>query len=501
MKYTKTDPAIETLEMCVQSCCEDRACNVAFMYEKDQSLTCFKLGCVHDSLCLPTLMPNATNTKAKRHTKMVLIRPFEHKAWSEVQITAQTKSDQGQSPGGTICESSNVTFHLGVVGQLVGHAFDEFTVEIHVHIPAQLKKDEPIADVAPIQNKLQGHADLLIVFVADPIVQKVEADGLEEKGAHPVEEEEGGGENAKDQVEPQHEVHLLIDNVLGEDAKAVVPLLVTRRTNGRHITTHDLGESGAKRTHGQLALGLRERIPLEHAPSIANELALKEHVGGPDVEEEQDKKGTEIFHKLLHHHLHHHAIIIFGLLGEHDHGLALGTERGNEASFEGAPDANGHHEEARLKELHECDPLVVGGVWSLLFPGHTFHVRYTVHMGLILRRYVTGTVDPAIVFGCLSIDAFEVALDGLAKVLAHHAHHGSGKEQDHTSFGMELEVPIVNVCVLKHKVFGDVLNQMRHELLWFSRSLEKELFSWRENLERRSEEIKELISSLQTRKS
>ncbi|XP_059086582.1 dyslexia-associated protein KIAA0319-like protein [Tigriopus californicus] len=104
MKYTKTDPAIETLEMCVQSCCEDRACNVAFMYEKDQSLTCFKLGCVHDSLCLPTLMPNATNTKAKRHTKMVLIRPFEHKAWSEVQITAQTKSDQGQSPGGTICE-------------------------------------------------------------------------------------------------------------------------------------------------------------------------------------------------------------------------------------------------------------------------------------------------------------------------------------------------------------------------------------------------------------
>lgn len=401
-----------------------------------------------------------------------------------------------------------------MIRQFIGHAFDEFTVKIYIHIPTQLKEDKPIPDVAPIQDKLQGYTNLFIVFVADPVVEKIEANGFKEEGAHSIEEKEGRGEDAKDQVEPEHEVHLLVDDVLGEDTKTVVPLFVPGGTDRWHITTDHFGESGAKRTDGKLTFRFRERIPLDHPPTITNELTLEEHVGGPDVEEEQDKvhkfadekvdevflivmkKGAEVFDKFLHHHLHHDTIVIFSLLREHHYGFALCAKRGYKATFKGSPNTNWDHEETRLKELHERDPLIIGGVRGLLFPGHPFQVRYTVHMGLILRRYITGTVDPAVIFGCLSIDSFEVALNGLAKVLAHHTHHGSGKEQDHTSFRVEFEVPVVNVCVLKHKVFGDVLNQMRHELLWFSRSLEKELFSWRENLERRSEEIKELISSL-----
>ena len=89
----------------------------------------------------------------------------------------------------------------------------------------------------------------------------------------------------------------------------------------------------------------------------------------------------------------------------------------------------------------------------------------------------------------------EVALYGLAEVLAHDADHGAGEEEDDASLAVQLERPAVDVHVLELEVFGDVLHQMGHQFLtgknvvstfvvdiqdspsnlWFARSLELEL--------------------------
>ena len=94
------------------------------------------------------------------------------------------------------------------------------------------------------------------------------------------------------------------------------------------------------------------------------------------------------------------------------------------------------------------------------------------------------------------ITHLEVALYGLAEVLAHDAHHGAGEEEDDASLAVELERPAVDVHVLELEVLGDVLHQMGHQFLmigkvvassfvvdvvdslsnlWFARSLELEL--------------------------
>ena len=36
-----------------------------------------------------------------------------------------------------------------------------------------------------------------------------------------------------------------------------------------------------------------------------------------------------------------------------------------------------------------------------------------------------------------TVTYLEIALNGLAEVLAHDAHHGAGEEQDHTSFAVQ----------------------------------------------------------------
>ena len=60
-----------------------------------------------------------------------------------------------------------------------------------------------------------------------------------------------------------------------------------------------------------------------------------------------------------------------------------------------------------MEELHEGDPLVVGGVGGLLLGVDALQVGDAVHVGLVLRRYVARTVDPAVIFCCFAIYALE----------------------------------------------------------------------------------------------
>ena len=65
---------------------------------------------------------------------------------------------------------------------------------------------------------------------------------------------------ASSQVEPEEEVDLLVDDVLREDAEAVVPLRPARRAHRRHVAADRLREGRAQRAHVHLLRSGRVEI-------------------------------------------------------------------------------------------------------------------------------------------------------------------------------------------------------------------------------------------------
>ena len=51
--------------------------------------------------------------------------------------------------------------------------------------------------------------------------------------------------------------------------------------------------------------------------------------------------GLEVLDKLLDDSLHDHAVVVLGVGGDHDGGLGVGAEGGDEATLQGVPDLVG----------------------------------------------------------------------------------------------------------------------------------------------------------------
>eukprot|EP00095_Tigriopus_kingsejongensis_P001489 maker-scaffold124_size330879-snap-gene-1.31 protein:Tk01489 transcript:maker-scaffold124_size330879-snap-gene-1.31-mRNA-1 annotation:"hypothetical protein L798_13730" len=95
MSYTKAEDSIATLQDCTQFCCEDPKCNIAFMYQKDSVLTCYKVSCQADAQCLPISSPNS---RAKSATKMVLIRPSQNESWASLLASRKSVTESTSNP-------------------------------------------------------------------------------------------------------------------------------------------------------------------------------------------------------------------------------------------------------------------------------------------------------------------------------------------------------------------------------------------------------------------
>lgn len=60
---------------CIELCCKNSSCNVAFMYNK----TCYHVDCVSMESCLPLRRANVTT-----FLRMALVKPVEHETWEDV---------------------------------------------------------------------------------------------------------------------------------------------------------------------------------------------------------------------------------------------------------------------------------------------------------------------------------------------------------------------------------------------------------------------------------
>ena len=124
------------------------------------------------------------------------------------------------------------------------------------------------------------------------------------------------------------------------------------------------------------------------------------------------KYRLEVLGVPLDHRFDHHAVIVLLFLGDHDGCLAVRAEAGDEPVLEDAPDVVGGVEDPGVDGHDEGDPLVVGGVRSVVHALDPLQLHDALHVGLVLGRDVGGAVDPAVVLRQVRVDALELAADG-----------------------------------------------------------------------------------------
>ena len=116
---------------------------------------------------------------------------------------------------------------LGLLGprlQLSGELFNELPEEVRVAVLGELVEHEPVAQLPLGEDEVQRARHVLVILAADLAVEEAVAHPVEHEGDQAVAEVEHGDGAQEHVPEPEHQVDLLVDDVLGEDAQPVVEL-------------------------------------------------------------------------------------------------------------------------------------------------------------------------------------------------------------------------------------------------------------------------------------
>ena len=101
---------------------------------------------------------------------------------------------------------------------------------------------EPVSQLTLGQHILQTPLNIIIILATNLPVEQTVADTVEHEGDESVAEVEEGDGAEEGVPEPEDEVDLLVDDVLGEDAHAVMNLNNSRSSNIRNAAAGDGGE-------------------------------------------------------------------------------------------------------------------------------------------------------------------------------------------------------------------------------------------------------------------
>ena len=113
-----------------------------------------------------------------------------------------------------------------------------------------------------------------------------DAEGEAGEGGDPVEDGRGGDNGEDHEPEPEEDEDLLVDDVEGEDAEAVVP---GHGARGPVHVEGALGHLGEHHVHGVGAvLGVHGRH-LDHVEAVGGELVAEEAVGEVDLPHHVDE--------------------------------------------------------------------------------------------------------------------------------------------------------------------------------------------------------------------
>jgi len=307
---------------------------------------------------------------------------------------------------------------------------------------------------------------------------------VEQEGDQSVAEVEDGDGAEEGVPEPEDEVDLLVDDVLCEDTEAVVVLGHPGSSDVGDGAGGDGGEDGAHRVSQPqlrvISLLLGVAVVLHHLPAVQLKLVVEKSVRSEELEKQQRKvekfaedesceiprivmkNRFEIFHEFLHHGLHHHSVVVHGVLTHHDGAFALRAKGCHEATLKASPHFVRQEEQSSLNSKHEGDPLIIRGIWGVIFALHPIKVDDTLDVRLVLGFDVGAAVDPTVILGHVGTDPLELTADWVSEILTGNAHRGSSHADDHGDFVVKLECPVVNVGLLQIKVVGEIRQDGSH---------------------------------------
>ena len=124
-------------------------------------------------------------------------------------------------------------------------------------------------------------------------VEQAVSDSVEEEGDQSVTEVEDGDGAEEGVPEPEDEVDLLVDDVLGEDTE---PVVVLSHPGGSDIGDGAGGDGGEDGAHGVPQTQLRVisllsgvSVVLHHLPAVQLELVVEKSVRGEELKKQQEK--------------------------------------------------------------------------------------------------------------------------------------------------------------------------------------------------------------------
>ena len=156
--------------------------------------------------------------------------------------------------------------------QLVHDLFEDD----RVHVLAQHVEEEPVAHLGLANDRV----DHLPVDEPEADVQQVGSHPRAQDDDQPVEEDQCGQEAQDQEPEPQKDVDLFVDNVERQDAKSVVLLHLTRRSE---LAESALGHSREDVDHRVypfllVPLGVRDHVEAERQERPIEERVHQKHL-------------------------------------------------------------------------------------------------------------------------------------------------------------------------------------------------------------------------------
>jgi len=401
-------------------------------------------------------------------------------------------SREGLFPSYVLCPPVNSPSILEVGGafgvQPLPEIEDDFVEDGGVDVLGQLHEDEPVAVVA-----LPEHGgDVVAVHGLDAVAEEQVADVLARHGQHPDHEVDGGPNGESDEPEPEEDVDLLVDDVHGQYAEAVLAL---DGAGGTVLVEGALGHLGEDAVHG-IVPRLDGRLGhAQHVRAVLGELAAEEQVHQVDLEEDVD----EIENLAKDELVNVGVVRPEGPQDILDDGLSAGfvlvhavedvlivqvlDEHAELSTFPQLPEIVRDVAEDGLEGEDEADPLVprVTDLVAFLGPADVawlFFIPLTVRLGRDagvrhvlagdpgqLRGDGEGAVDPAVRVHHAAGHAVHHALNGRPPVEAGHHHDGGAGDEDAEGDAVvELEGAVVDERLLLLEVTTEVADLAVHDL-------------------------------------
>ncbi len=309
----------------------------------------------------------------------------------------------------------------------------------------------------------------------------------------PVDGVERGQREEQHVPKVEDEENFFIDDILREDAEAVMALRGASGSRRFQVATHFGREHLAHGIHGVPLEFRMESVVVPDVEAVAGKAAVEERVRRVETRDQKDEvedaasqidgQVPDVVMSDAFEESHVTVEVLFeGVFIAEDEGGrdVLVDEAGNDAPFRPRPQFIGHEEDGGLNEKEKDDPLIISRPRGVIgIRGVVGRALPAVKVLLIRFGDPIRSVNPTILMREIVADGLiELAHDGLAEVLRGGAQERPREANDQRADGEESKAGIVNADFRGLKVFGDLFGDVGHSDVGINRHTDRQTDSY-----------------------